>query len=96
MEQQNIKLGDRVQDQVSGYIGIAVARTQFLNGCVQYSVLGKIKSTEKYNFEGDPSFDEMNLKIIKRNVVNSKEYEKEKKVSDNGGKTTCNKRMRGY
>jgi hypothetical protein len=33
-----IKLGQKVKDLVTGYEGIAVARVEYLNGCVQYCV----------------------------------------------------------
>lgn len=36
-----IVLGSKVRDKVTGYTGIAVARTEWLNGCVRISVQGK-------------------------------------------------------
>ena len=33
-----IKLGDRVRDSISGLTGIVAARTEYLNGCIQYAV----------------------------------------------------------
>jgi hypothetical protein len=33
-----IELGDEVKDIVSGFTGIATARTEFLNGCVRISI----------------------------------------------------------
>jgi hypothetical protein len=33
-----IKLGDKVKDSVSGLVGIAVARTEYMNGCVRWAV----------------------------------------------------------
>jgi len=33
-----IKLGDRVECQVTGLIGIASSRITYLNGCVQYGI----------------------------------------------------------
>jgi len=38
-----IELGDKVKDLVSGLEGVATARLEYLNGCVQYSVTPKIK-----------------------------------------------------
>ncbi len=38
-----IKLGDKVRDKVSGYEGIATSRTEFLNGCFQIEVTAKLK-----------------------------------------------------
>ena len=78
---EEIKLGDMVKDNVSGYEGIAVARTKFLNGCIQYTVASKAKDN-KISLEGEPSIDELNLKVVKKNVVNSSEYVEEEKVLD--------------
>lgn len=33
-----IKLGSIVKDTITGFTGIAVARCEYLNGCVQYEV----------------------------------------------------------
>jgi hypothetical protein len=33
-----VKLGDRVRDKISGFEGIAAARTEYLNGCVRITV----------------------------------------------------------
>lgn len=33
-----IQLGEKVRDTVTGFEGIAVARLEYLNGCVQYCV----------------------------------------------------------
>lgn len=32
------ELGGRIRDRVSGFTGIATARIEYLNGCVQYQV----------------------------------------------------------
>lgn len=38
-----IKLGDKVKDKISGLEGIVVSRIEYLNGCVQYGVMPKMK-----------------------------------------------------
>ena len=38
-----IKLGSKVRDKVSGLVGIAISRTEYINGCIQYSVMPKMK-----------------------------------------------------
>ena len=35
--------GKKVKDKVSGLIGVAVSRIEYLNGCVQYGIQPKIK-----------------------------------------------------
>lgn len=36
-----IKLGQQVRDVVTGYEGIAVAKVEYINGCVQFAVQPK-------------------------------------------------------
>ncbi len=81
---KDIKLGDQVQDLVSGYKGIAVMRTKFLNGCVQYTVAGKVKAGSKLN-EEEIAIDQNSLKVIKRKVVPSCEYEDDEEESESNG-----------
>ena len=38
-----IQLGDEVKDRVTGLVGIATARVQYLNGCIQYGVQRPLK-----------------------------------------------------
>lgn len=63
-----INLGDRVKDSVTGFAGIAVARTTWLNGCDRIAV-----QPEKLDKNGHPKedriFDEMQLQLIKAGVV---------------------------
>ncbi|MBK8916400.1 MAG: hypothetical protein IPM64_17685 [Phycisphaerales bacterium] len=35
----NIPLGSKVRDIVTGFEGVATARVQYLNGCVQFCIL---------------------------------------------------------
>lgn len=39
---KTIKLGQKVKDTITGFTGIATSRHEYLNGCVQYGVQGKI------------------------------------------------------
>jgi FAD synthase len=45
--EQEIKLGMKVRDKVSGFEGIAITRVEFLNGCVQIGVKPKINKDGK-------------------------------------------------
>ena len=42
-----IKLGDKVRDKVTGFTGIASAKCEFLNGCVQFLVRPKMAVPKK-------------------------------------------------
>lgn len=56
-----VKLGDRVKDNITGFEGIAVARTEFLYGCVRVCVQpGKLKDGKTIDAEW---FDEQRLDV---------------------------------
>jgi len=65
-----LKLGDLAKDRVSGFQGVVVARTEWLNGCVRLTLqprkvspLGKVYESE--------TFDEHQLQVVKGDVVPS-------------------------
>ncbi len=60
---ENIKLGDKVRCNITGLIGTAVARTEFINGCIQYEVLPRMRKDQKIP-EGI-SIDQQSLEVIK-------------------------------
>ena len=41
---ETIKLGFKVKDNVSGFIGIATEKCEYLNGCIQYRLSPSINS----------------------------------------------------
>lgn len=66
-----IKLGDKVKDKITGFTGILVGRTEWLNGCIRFGV-----QSEKLNKDGEPIepewFDEERVELVgkkKRRVV---------------------------
>ena len=85
---QEIKLGDKVKCKVTGFIGIATAKTEFLNGCIQYEVIPKV---DKNNKIPDPqAIDEQSLEVItpkKKKVI---------KKTENGGAMRTPFKQRGY
>lgn len=50
-----IKLGEKVRDKVSGWTGTTVSKVEWLNGCIQFGVQGKltkgIKEITTYNID---------------------------------------------
>jgi len=60
-----IQLGDLVKDKVTGFKGVAVARTTWISGCDRINVqpVGVDKSGKLYEPQ---SFDEPLLEIIKK------------------------------
>lgn len=63
-----IELGDKVKDTVTGFTGIAVARTTWLYGCDRILVQPLVDKDGK--IPEDRAFDEMGLSIIKVGAVN--------------------------
>jgi hypothetical protein len=57
-----ITLGQKVKDKISGFTGIATARIEYLNGCVQYCVSPK---TDKDGKRPDAEwFDDAILEVV--------------------------------
>ena len=69
----DIELGNKVRCKVTGFVGIATAKTEFLNGCIQYEVIPKVSKDNKI-LDG-VSIDEQNLEVImtKKNKVKKEE-----------------------
>lgn len=63
-----IKLGDKVKDPISGIIGIAVGRTVWLHGCARVIVQPEGIDKNKKPYESS-SFDEPQLVVMKSRVV---------------------------
>lgn len=89
-----IKLGDKVRCKITGFTGIAISRTEYINGCIQIEVTAKLKKGEKLTADNITGFsiDEGTLERIDSGINKSKPIEKE----ETGGPTRIGKRMRGY
>lgn len=62
-----INLGDRVKDRVTGYEGIATARIEYLNKCVQYCVEARVGKDGK---KPDGVYIDIDqLEVTKENAV---------------------------
>ncbi len=83
-----IKLGQEVRCKITGFRGIAVARTEFINGCVQYNVAPKWDKSKNL-IEQEVSIDESSLELIEK-------PKKKIKKDENGGPTRLPFRQRGY
>lgn len=61
---KNIKLGSRVRDNVTTLEGIAISRTEYLNGCVRYGIQPQIVKDGK---SADVEWvDEQQMEIINK------------------------------
>mgnify|MGYP003453287561 FL=1 len=74
MTKVNVQLGDEARDTVSGFTGVCVARTEWLNGCRRMSL--QPKALDK---DGKPqeiqAFDDFQLEVTKPKLqpIGSKE-----------------------
>lgn len=68
-------LGDRVKDKVTGFEGIVIGKSKWLNNCDTVGVKGKVK--EDGTVPEAVWFDEMQVEVIEENVI--------KRVSQNTG-----------
>ena len=55
-------MGQKVKDRVSGFVGIAVARVEFLNGCVRIAIQPKVSKDGKV--VGSTYFDIEQLEVV--------------------------------
>ena len=78
----NIELGDEVEDKVTGFKGIAIARHTYLEGCDRISIQPKIKKDG--TLVEPSSFDEPTVKIIRRSIVKPAHIE-EPRIRKTGG-----------
>ncbi len=58
-----IQLGMEVKDLVSGFVGIVTAKTQYLNGCVRFTV--EPKAQKDGTVPASLWFDEQQLVVLK-------------------------------
>lgn len=59
-----IELGDKVKDIITGFEGIVVAKTEWLNGCVRCNIQPqKLKDGKMLDTE---TIDEQQLRIVKK------------------------------
>lgn len=65
---QQIELGDEVGDKVTGFKGIAIADTHWLNGCHRFMVQPKGTDKDGKTFATE-SFDVEQLKVLKKHAI---------------------------
>jgi hypothetical protein len=75
-----IELGKELRDKVTGVKGIAVSRTEFINGCVRYTIQPKPLKKDG-SIPAELWFDEKQLEVVGSGI------KMEQKRT--GGPTTC-------
>ncbi len=90
---EEIKLGDVVKCIHTGFVGTAVAKTEFINGCIQWSLLPKLDKKSKSLVEGimpdSVEIDSQSLEVVstKKNKVEN---------SNNGGPIRRGLKIKGF
>ena len=54
--------GNEVKDSITGFTGVVVARTEWLNGCIRYVVQSRKMGVDKKLI--DNTFDEQQLSLL--------------------------------
>ncbi len=70
-----VELGDEVQDKVTGFKGIAVVRSIYLQGCDRISVQPLVDKEGK--IPESQHFDDPQLKILKKQKVKPESVQRE-------------------
>ena len=78
---KKIELGDKVKDIVTGFTGIAVARTQWIAGCDRITVQPDRLTKDGETMESG-TFDEPMLIIVKKASIKNKSS---KVITEKGG-----------
>lgn len=61
MSKHTIQLGDKVRDKITGYAGVAIARTEWINGCIRWVVQPPVDKEGK--MPDSTSVDEPQLEV---------------------------------
>jgi len=81
-----IKLGDKVKCKITGFTGVAVAKTEFINGCVQYNVAPKWDKKSNPQ-DQEIGIDEKSLEIIpkvKKKIIKERTGGAMRKITQRG------------
>lgn len=80
---EDIELGDEVKDKITGFSGIAVARTQWITGCDRITIRPRTLKKEG-GIHDIETFDEQQLTIVKKRALILSDVETPKKEKRGG------------
>lgn len=101
--EKEIQLGDKVKCKYTGFIGIVIMKTEFINGCIQFAVAPKVSKENKIPEE--IGIDSQSLIIVARGekgkkidleIERKKRLEKPRTARSTGGPMTRGMKMKGY
>jgi len=85
-----IELGDTVKCKYTGFKGIAVAKTEYINGCVQFSIASRVGKDNKLERD-EICIDSQSLIVVKKKPKDNEDDE-----DDTGGPSKIMTRRRNY
>jgi len=62
-----IVLGQKARDVITGFTGVAIARTEWLNGCVRVTIQPPLDKDKKH--VQSETFDEEQLEVVKSEPI---------------------------
>ncbi len=71
MKDETIEVGTKVKDSVTGYTGLAVARTEWLNGCFRITIQAPVDKDGKVPDQltcDEPSVEIINEEPVERDA----------------------------
>ncbi len=89
---EEILLGDEVKCKYTGVKGIAMDKTEFINGCVQFGIAPKWDSKSNLLDQGTIGIDSQSLIVTKKGPRHIKKTE----TKSTGGPMRRVPKMRGY
>jgi hypothetical protein len=72
MEVKKFVLGQELRDIVSGFKGIAIARVEYLNGCVQYGLKPKAAKGKEETMPEAQYIDIQQLVVVGEGILKTK------------------------
>lgn len=77
MSEKKIKLGDLVRDEITGYEGVVIGITNWLNGCARMGLQNRDQVNEKTGLPSDTYWvDETTLTLIDEQILKTEQKEK--------------------
>jgi hypothetical protein len=76
IDMKHVPLGTRMKDLVTGFEGIAIARVEFLNGCIQYMLKPQKLDKDGKTIEAN-AIDSEQLRIIDTGISKKEKVDKE-------------------
>ena len=88
-----ILLGDFVRCKYTGFRGVAMNKTEFINGCIQFGVAAKFDAKQPIPIElSEQSIDSQSLVIVKKGPRHKEDDDEEEST---GGPSRAMPKMRG-